>query len=71
MSQIASKHPSFGPDNLQQVQRCIEIGLSCVEANEERRPSTSQILLHMLYGECLYRADDQVQLHKTHMTALT
>ncbi|KAL6868297.1 hypothetical protein ACP4OV_015142 [Aristida adscensionis] len=54
MSQILSKCPSLRADWLQQVHRCIEIGLNCVAADPERRPSASQILLHMLSGECIY-----------------
>ncbi|CAO2039466.1 unnamed protein product [Urochloa humidicola] len=57
MSQIASKLPSLGTDCLQQVHTCIEIGLSCVEADQERRPSAGQVLLHMLSGECTYKLD--------------
>ncbi|CAN6362469.1 unnamed protein product [Urochloa humidicola] len=54
MSQIASKLPSLGRDCILQVHRCIEIGLSCVDDDKERRPSAGQILLQ-LSEECTYK----------------
>ncbi|KAL6870838.1 hypothetical protein ACP4OV_014686 [Aristida adscensionis] len=57
MSQIELKHPSLGADCLQQVHTCIEIGLNCVEIDTKRRPSASQILLHMHFGQCKYKID--------------
>ena len=47
MSQIASNHTSLGIESLEQVHRCIEVGLNCVETDQERRPSASQILLRI------------------------
>ncbi|KAJ1274749.1 hypothetical protein BS78_05G085100 [Paspalum vaginatum] len=56
MSQKASKNPSLGADCLQQVHRCIEIGLCCVEADKERRPSSGQLLsLILCAGGCTHK----------------
>jgi len=59
MSQKASKNPSLGSDCLQQVHRCIEIGLSCVEADKERRPTSGQLLsLILSAGGCTHKVDE-------------
>lgn len=62
MSTLMSKYPSLEHDCLLQIQRCIEIGLTCVETDPEKRPSVGQILVQMLCGESSYVVDDQVQL---------
>lgn len=60
MSTLMSKYPSLEYDRLLQIQRCIEIGLSCVETDQEKRPSAEQILAQMLFAESSYGVDDQV-----------
>ncbi|KAL6595386.1 hypothetical protein ACP70R_047726 [Stipagrostis hirtigluma subsp. patula] len=60
ISQIAWQNPSLGVDQLQLVHRCFEIGLSCVEADQQRRPSASQILVHMLFGVCTCKVDQSL-----------
>lgn len=62
MSTLMSKYPSLEYDCLLQIQRCIEIGLSCVETDQGKRPSARQILVEMCSGESSYGVDDQVQL---------
>ncbi|XP_066336798.1 uncharacterized protein [Miscanthus floridulus] len=59
MSTLMSKYPSLEYDCLLQIQRCIEIGLSCVETDQEKRPSAGQILAQMLFVESSYGVDDQ------------
>ncbi|XP_066334887.1 uncharacterized protein [Miscanthus floridulus] len=63
ISQIASKHPSLEADCLQQVHRCIKIGLCCVEADKERRPSAGQMLsLILCAGGCTHKVDQDSTL---------
>ncbi|PUZ44320.1 hypothetical protein GQ55_8G078800 [Panicum hallii var. hallii] len=42
--QIIYKYPSLDPNGLQQVRACIVIGLKCVEADRNRRPSIMDIV---------------------------
>lgn len=44
MPQIASKYPSLEANYLQQVKRCIGIGLTCVNENPKDRPSIGEIV---------------------------
>ncbi|WVZ53908.1 hypothetical protein U9M48_004794 [Paspalum notatum var. saurae] len=60
MSAIMSKYPSLEYDCLLHIQRCIEIGLNCVETGQERRPSAREISVKMLCGESSYGVDDQI-----------
>lgn len=46
---IASKYSTLDACSLQEVKKCIEIGLECVEADRNRRPSISEIV-DRLYG---------------------
>lgn len=39
-----------------------EIGLSCVEVDQKKRPSAGEILLRMLSGECTHKVDQELQL---------
>ncbi|CAN6362468.1 unnamed protein product [Urochloa humidicola] len=57
-----------------EVHRCIEIGLSCVDDDKERRPSAGQILLQ-LSEECTYKSSskggsffDRLLFRSTHQT---
>jgi len=38
------KYPLLDPNGLQQVKACIIIGLKCVEADRNKRPSTADIV---------------------------
>ncbi|XP_066336916.1 cysteine-rich receptor-like protein kinase 40 isoform X1 [Miscanthus floridulus] len=42
--QIMYKHPLLDPNGLQQVKACIIIGLKCVEADRNKRPSIADIV---------------------------
>ncbi|WVZ53247.1 hypothetical protein U9M48_004218 [Paspalum notatum var. saurae] len=42
--QIIQKYPSLGPNGLQQVKACLVIGLKCVEADRNKRPSIADIV---------------------------
>ncbi|XP_072151581.1 cysteine-rich receptor-like protein kinase 6 isoform X2 [Setaria viridis] len=42
--QLIYKYPSLDPNGLQQVKACIVIGLKCVEADRNRRPSITDIV---------------------------
>jgi hypothetical protein len=44
MLQIASKYPALEASSLQQVIRCIEVGLNCVSENPKERPSIGEII---------------------------
>ncbi|KAJ1274779.1 hypothetical protein BS78_05G087600 [Paspalum vaginatum] len=70
MSAIMSKYPSLEYDCLLHIQKCIEIGLSCVETDQERRPSAREISVQMLCGESSYGVDSQFLLHG-HLPHLT
>ncbi|VAH93676.1 unnamed protein product [Triticum turgidum subsp. durum] len=48
---IASEYPLLDVDGLQQVKKCIEIGLECVEIDRLKRPSIETIL-DKLNGRC-------------------
>uniref|UniRef100_R7WEG5 non-specific serine/threonine protein kinase n=1 Tax=Aegilops tauschii TaxID=37682 RepID=R7WEG5_AEGTA len=48
---IASEYPLLDADGLQQVKKCIEIGLECVEIDRLKRPSIETIL-DKLNGRC-------------------
>ncbi|WVZ53926.1 hypothetical protein U9M48_004812, partial [Paspalum notatum var. saurae] len=70
MSQKASKNLSLGSDCLQQVHRCIEIGLSCVEADKERRPTSGQLLwLILSAGGCTRKVDEDPMLQGRRVVA--
>ncbi|KAG2556874.1 hypothetical protein PVAP13_8NG173301 [Panicum virgatum] len=45
--QIIHKYPSLDPNGLQQVRACIVIGLKCVEADRNKRPSIVDIVLKL------------------------
>jgi len=38
------KYPSLDPNGLQQVKACVVIGLKCVEADRNKRPSIEDIV---------------------------
>ncbi|KAG0529427.1 hypothetical protein BDA96_05G097600 [Sorghum bicolor] len=42
--QIMYKYPSLDPNGLQQVKACVVIGLKCVEADRNKRPSIEDIV---------------------------
>jgi len=42
--QIINKYPSLNHNGLQQVRACIVIGLKCVEADRNKRPSIVDIV---------------------------
>jgi hypothetical protein len=44
MPQIASKYPTLEASSLQQVRRCIDVGLNCVSENPKERPSIGEII---------------------------
>ncbi|KAG0529451.1 hypothetical protein BDA96_05G099100 [Sorghum bicolor] len=44
MPQIVSKYPTLEASSLQQVKRCIDIGLNCVSENPKERPSIGKIM---------------------------
>ncbi|XP_062197398.1 probable serine/threonine-protein kinase PBL12 isoform X2 [Phragmites australis] len=44
MPQIASKYPTLEANSLQQVKRCIDVGLTCVSTNPKDRPSVGVII---------------------------
>ncbi|KAL6660740.1 hypothetical protein ACP70R_001775 [Stipagrostis hirtigluma subsp. patula] len=44
MPQIAAKYPTLEANCLQQVKRCIDVGLACVRTNPEERPSVGLII---------------------------
>jgi len=44
MPQIASKYPTVEASSLQQVKRCIDVGLNCVSENPKERPSIGKIM---------------------------
>ncbi|CAN6371456.1 unnamed protein product [Urochloa humidicola] len=44
MPQIASNYPTLEANYLQQVKRCIDIGLHCVSTNPTERPSVGEII---------------------------
>ncbi|KAM3311546.1 hypothetical protein ACQJBY_031908 [Aegilops geniculata] len=48
---ITSEYPLLDADGLQQVKKCIEIGLQCVEIDRLKRPSIETIL-DKLNGRC-------------------
>ncbi|TVU41453.1 hypothetical protein EJB05_14970, partial [Eragrostis curvula] len=39
-----SKYPSLEEEYLQQVKRCIELGLNCVETNPKKRPTAALVM---------------------------
>ncbi|XP_037472105.1 tyrosine-protein kinase JAK2-like isoform X2 [Triticum dicoccoides] len=41
---IASEYGSLGPDCLEQIKACIDIGLECVEIDRRKRPSIEKIM---------------------------
>jgi len=41
---VISKYPTLCPDDLMEVQACIDIGLRCVEVDQYRRPSIVEIV---------------------------
>jgi len=45
--QIINKYPSLNHNGLQQVRACIVIGLKCVEADRNKRPSIVDIVLKL------------------------
>ncbi|XP_066336966.1 uncharacterized protein [Miscanthus floridulus] len=47
MPQIASKYPTLEASSLQQVKRCIDVGLNCVSENPKERPSIGQIIMQL------------------------
>ncbi|CAO2152388.1 unnamed protein product [Urochloa humidicola] len=44
MPQIASNYPALEANCLQQVKRCIDVGLHCVSTNPTERPSVGEII---------------------------
>lgn len=53
MPQIASKYPGLEAICLQQVKRCIDVGLTCVSSNPKERPSV-QVIIDRLSGGSSY-----------------
>ncbi|WVZ53178.1 hypothetical protein U9M48_004157 [Paspalum notatum var. saurae] len=47
MSQIASHYPMLEANCMQQVKRCIDVGLICVSTNPKERPSVGKIIDHL------------------------
>jgi len=43
-AQIASKYPTLEASRLQQVKRCIDVGLNCVSENPKERPYIGGII---------------------------
>nr|CAB3489152.1 unnamed protein product [Digitaria exilis] len=41
---IASMYSEIDPVSLQEVRTCIEIGLKCVDVNQDKRPSIAEIV---------------------------
>ncbi|CAD6254151.1 unnamed protein product [Miscanthus lutarioriparius] len=64
--QIMYKHPLLDPNGLQQVKACIIIGLKCVEADRNKRPSIADIV-DKLNGKRV-PIFDQVSLPSMHET---
>jgi len=44
MPQIALKYPMLEASSLQQIKRCIDVGLNCVSENPKERPSIGKIM---------------------------
>jgi len=44
MPQIASKYPTLEASRLQQVKKCIDVGLNCVSENPKERPYIGEII---------------------------
>ncbi|KQJ88899.1 cysteine-rich receptor-like protein kinase 25 [Brachypodium distachyon] len=53
---IATRYPSLNADRLQQVKRCIQIGLECVEIDRQKRPAIENIV-DKLNGRCASRSE--------------
>lgn len=49
-SHIESNYPTLDKDRLEQVKKCIYIGLKCVEANRNARPSAREIVNRLNEG---------------------
>ncbi|KAL5204178.1 hypothetical protein ABZP36_009049 [Zizania latifolia] len=48
-SQITSKYPSLGEEEVLQAKRCIEIGLNCVETDPKKRPTIGEVINKLTY----------------------
>jgi len=50
MSHIESKYPSLEEQHMLQVERCIELGLNCVETDPRKRPTVGSIICKLKAG---------------------
>ena len=57
-SHIESKYSTLEEKYLQQVKRCIELGLNCVEIDPKNRPTAGSILAKLEGRTIIYPVQD-------------